>query len=150
MIKRILLAVMATLFIGLAATVPAQPSFARLPDEDQDLLDGGAGGCGGFGLASFLGFRTWDACLVKDSNGVPQIRNLEDIWKIALIIVETIIKIAGYLAAGFIIWGGIKYLKSQGEPGETSQARQIINNAIMGLVICMISVAIVQFVAGVF
>lgn len=150
MIKRLLLAAMATLFIGMAAVVPAQPSAARLPDEDQELLEGGAGGCGGFGVENFLGFRSWDACLQKDANGVPQFKALEDVWKVAIIIVETIIKLAGYLAVGFFIWGAIKYLKSQGEPGEVTQARQIINNAIMGLIICLISVAIVQFVAGVF
>lgn len=155
MIRRLILTGVAVLFIGFAATVPAQPSYARLPDEDQELLDnppttGGAGGCGGGGVAGFLGFRSWDACLEHDANGVPQFKALEDVWKVAIIVVEFFIKAAGYMAVGFIIWGGIKYLKSQGEPGELTQARQIINNALMGLVICLLSVAIVQFIAGIF
>ncbi|HKX73710.1 MAG TPA: hypothetical protein VJM32_06850 [Candidatus Saccharimonadales bacterium] len=111
---------------------------------------GGAGGCGGGGVAGFLGFRAWDACLDHDANGVPQFKALEDVWKVAIIVVEFFIKISGYLAAGFIIWGGIKYQKSQGEPGELTQARQIITNALMGLIICLLSVAIVQFIAGTF
>lgn len=102
------------------------------------------------GLESFLGFRSWDACLEKDSKGVPQIKSLEDVGKIAMTVVEFLIKVSGYIAVGFIVWGGIKYLKSQGDPGETTQARQIITNALMGLVLCMLGVAIIQFIVGIF
>lgn len=127
--------------------------FSAVPADAATDPGGGGGsttGCGGNGVAGFLGFKSWDACLDHDSNGVPQIKSLDDIWKIAIILVEFIIKLAGYLAAGFIIWGGIKYVKSQGEPGETAQARQIINNALFGLIICLVSVAIVQYIAGIF
>jgi hypothetical protein len=153
MIKRSILTVFALFMVAFAAAMPAVPAFART---DNDVPgggtppSGGAGGCGGAGVAGFLGFRSWDACLEKDSSGAPIIRALEDVWKIAIIVVEFFIKISGYLAAGFIIFGGIKYVKSQGEPGETAQARQIINNALMGLIICLLSVAIVQFIAGTF
>lgn len=102
------------------------------------------------GLSSFLGLRSWDACLTKDSKGVPQIKSIEDVGKIAMLVVEFLIKISGYIAVGFIVWGGIKYLKSQGDPGETTQARQIITNALMGLVLCMLGVAIIQFIVGIF
>lgn len=125
----------------------AMPAHAALP---ADGGGGGGTGCGGGGVVGFLGFKSWDACLDHDSHGVPQIKSLDDIWKIAIILVEFIIKLAGYLAVGFIIWGGIKYVKSQGEPGETAQARQIINNALMGLIVCLLSVAIVQYIAGAF
>lgn len=149
MIKRFVLAVLAVGMLTFVAAAPAAPAFARL-DNDEPGGPTGTGGCGGGGVAGFLGFRSWDACLEKDSSGAPIIRALEDVWKIAVIIVEFFIKVSGYLAAGFIIWGGIKYLKSQGEPGETAQARQIINNALMGLIICLLAVAIVQFIAGTF
>ncbi|HET9411445.1 MAG TPA: hypothetical protein VFO38_01190 [Candidatus Saccharimonadales bacterium] len=102
------------------------------------------------GVDTFLGFRTWDACLEHDSKGVPQIKSLEDVGKIGLMVVEFFIKLIGYLAVGFIVWGGIKYLKSQGEPGETAAARQIITNALMGLVLAILSVAIIQFIVGIF
>lgn len=104
-------------------------------------------GCGGNGVAGFLGFKSWDACLDHDANGVPQFNAIEDVWKVGIVVVEFVIKLSGYLAVGFIIWGAIKYLKSQGDPSELTQARQIINNALMGLIICLLSVAIVQFIA---
>jgi hypothetical protein len=159
-IKRIVTSLAAIVFVSIVALVPAAPSAALFPggpSVNPNNPGGGnngggtpAGDCGGNGVAGFLGFRAWDACLAHDATGTPQITALEDVWRIAIIVVEFFIKIGGYLAAGFIIWGGIKYLKSQGEPGETAQARQIINNALLGLVISLMSVAIVQFIAGAF
>lgn len=103
--------------------------------------------CSG-GVASFLMLKSWDACLTKDSNGKPQLTKLTDVWLILLPLLEDAIKVAGYTAAGFVIWGGIKYIKSQGDPGQFNEARQIIYNALFGLLLAMISVAIVNFVAG--
>lgn len=104
------------------------------------------GACSG-GVAAFLSLKSWDACLTK-ANGSPQITRLTDVWLILLPLLEDAIKVAGYAAAGFIIWGGIKYIKSQGDPGQINEARQIIYNALFGLLLAMISVAIVNFVAG--
>lgn len=101
-------------------------------------------------LASFFGLKNWDACIAKDANGVPQLDDITDIWHVAIVIIEDFVKIGGYLAVGYFIWGGFKYVKSQGEPGEITQARTIINNALLGLVIVLISVAIIQFIAGTF
>lgn len=96
--------------------------------------------------SNFFGFPAWDACLPKE-NGKPVIKALDDVWKIAFPIVETMIKATGYIAVGFIIWGGIKYTKSGGEPGNISGAQATITNAIIGLVIAVLSVVIVRFVA---
>ncbi len=97
--------------------------------------------------SNFFGFPAWDACLDHE-NGSPVIRSLNDIWKIAFPIVETLIKVAGYIAVGFVFWGGIRYMKSQGDPGEINGARQTIQNALIGLVIAVLSVTLVQFVAS--
>jgi hypothetical protein len=97
--------------------------------------------------STFFGFPAWDACLDHE-NGSPVIRSLPDVWKIAFPIVETLIKVAGYIAVGFVIWGGIKYMKSQGDPSEISGAQKTIQNALIGLVIAVLSVTLVQFVAS--
>lgn len=94
--------------------------------------------------------KSWDACLPHDSNGVPVIKSLASIWLILLPLLEDAIKVAGYTAAGFVIWGGVKYIKSQGDPGQINESRQVIYNALFGLVLAMISVAIVNFIAGAF
>ena len=102
------------------------------------------------GVADFLFLKSWDACLEHDANGVPQITSLNKIWVIVLTLLEDGFKAGGYVAAGFLIWGGIKYLKSQGDPGQLTEARQVIYNALFGLLLLLISVAIVNFVAGAF
>ena len=100
------------------------------------------------GVATFLFLKSWDSCLAHDANGVPQPTGLNSIWVIVLTLLEDAIKAAGYVAVGFVTWGGIKYLKSQGDPGQINEARQIIYNALFGLLLTLISVAIVNFVAG--
>jgi hypothetical protein len=106
------------------------------------------GACAG-GLDSFLGLQPWDACLDHNA-GVPQLGKLTDVWLIVLVLLDDGIKAAGYVSVGFVTWGGIKYLKSQGDPGQLTEARQIIYNALFGLLLTLISVAIVNFVAGAF
>lgn len=127
--------------VAMVATLSASPVHAAA---------GGGGSCSGQGVAVFFGFQPWDACLTHDKNGAPIITSLSDVWTIALVVVSTILKLTGYIAVGFIVWGGVKYLKSQGEPGEVSQARLIIYNALLGLIICILSVAIIQYIAGTF
>ena len=51
-----------------------------------------------------------------------------------------------YAAVGFIIWGGFKYTKSQGDPGKLNEAKGAITNALIGLGIALGSVAIVEFI----
>ena len=101
-------------------------------------------------VASFLLLRPWDDCIRDKDSGVPRITSLESVWLIAAVVIEDVIKISGYVAVGFILWGAIKYIKSQGDSNELSQAKQIIINAVTGLVIVLVAVAMVQLVAGTF
>ncbi len=77
-----------------------------------------------------------------------QIDNLNDIWVIVMNGIEILLQVVAYVSIGFIIWGGFKYIKSEGDPGKISEAKMAIINAIIGLVIALISVALVQFVQG--
>lgn len=97
---------------------------------------------------TFFGFPPWYACLPKDASGGPKLTKLEDVWLIAFPLLESGIKAAGYTALGFILWGGIRFIKSQGNPGEITASRDTIRDAIIGLIICISSVAIVQFMAS--
>lgn len=135
--KKALVAALLAVSVSLSAAAPAA---AASPLQFM-------GACAG-GVADVIGLQSWDACLQHDANGVPQLKALSDIWLIAFPVIEDAIKIGGYVAAGFIIWAGVKYLKSQGDPGQVNEARQIIHNAVIGLILTLISVAIVQFVAG--
>lgn len=97
---------------------------------------------------TFFGFPSWYACLPKDSTGHPQLSKMEDLWLIAIPLLETMIKAAAYVAVAFVIWGAILFIKSQGNPGNITAARDTIRDAAIGLILCISSVAIVQFVAS--
>ena len=69
-------------------------------------------------------------------------------------IVTTIISIAriltyitGALAVLFVVYGGLRYLTAQDEKG-AGDARVIIRNAIVGLVIAVVAYSIVSIVSG--
>lgn len=72
------------------------------------------------------------------------------IWKIALNVIEIMLQLVGYLAVGFIIVGGFRYLTSTGSPDGMAAAQKTILNAIIGLVISLFSVAVVNVIAGAF
>jgi hypothetical protein len=67
---------------------------------------------------------------------------------IALAILDSLIRISGLIAVGYIIYGAIRYVTSQGEPGGISSAKNTITNAVVGLVIVMLSVGVVQFIGN--
>ena len=52
----------------------------------------------------------------------------------------------GSLAVIFIIFGGIKYIASGGNPEQTNKAKNTILYAVIGLVVSVFSVAIINFV----
>ena len=101
---------------------------------------------------SFFGIPAWyeglvDAnCKVVDPAVVGGLSNF--IWRIALNIVEMGLLVSGYIAVGFIIYGGFKYITSMGSPEKSANARQTIFNAVIGLVIAVSSIAIVHVVAA--
>lgn len=56
--------------------------------------------------------------------------------------------VLGAVAVGFIIYGGVTYITSAGDPGKAKKARMTLTFAIIGLVIVLASFAIVNFIVG--
>lgn len=102
--------------------------------------------CDGAG-SRILSFPKWQNKL-PGSCDKPQIKELNDFWVIALNLVEILLQLVAYVSAGYVVWGGFKYLKSEGEPNKISEARSAIMAAVIGLVIALTSVAIVAYVQG--
>jgi len=106
---------------------------------------------------SFLGFKTWYAYLEGETdalgNCIPQAITrtsdgtivFGDIWLIALALVDTIIRIAALVAIGFVIYGGIEMITSNGNPEQINKARNTIINAVVGLVIAIAAAGIISF-----
>lgn len=61
-------------------------------------------------------------------------------------IINIAFSIAGGLALLFVAIGGFRYVISQGDPNATSQAKNTILYALIGLVVTILAYAIVRFV----
>lgn len=122
---------------------------------------------------SFLGLPAWYKYLQLDSEcnvvgptenvatgrtddtSTPQDESIKQVfsWEraagyIAIAIVEMLLRIASLVAVGFVIYGGFRYIASQGEPENAKSARQTIINALIGLVIAIAAASIVAFIGN--
>lgn len=65
---------------------------------------------------------------------------------IALAVLDDLIRIAGLVAVGYVIWGGIQYVTSQGSPDATRKAQHTIINALIGVGVAIIASSAVAFI----
>jgi hypothetical protein len=68
--------------------------------------------------------------------------------RVGLAVVEILLRIAGMVAVAFVIYGGFKYVTSQGEPEAFKAAQKTIINALIGVAIAVMAVTIVNVVGG--
>ena len=66
----------------------------------------------------------------------------------AAMVVRLIFGVIGAIAIIYIMYGAFRFVRSQGEPKEISQAKQTILYAIIGLVIAVSAEVIVSFAIG--
>lgn len=86
----------------------------------------------------------YDGLKLKDST--PVIEKPKDIWTIVINFIEMALQVVGYLAVGFIIWGGFQFMLSDGNVDKAAAARRTIINASAGLILALASVAIIRFI----
>ena len=65
---------------------------------------------------------------------------------IALGLLDIALRLAGLVAVGYVVYGGFKFVTSQGDPEGIKSARQTITNALIGLVIALLATTLVAFV----
>jgi hypothetical protein len=101
---------------------------------------------------TFFGLKPWYYYLQQD--GSCNITNFtvlggkSSILLIGLAIVDDLLLIAGMAAVGYVIYGGARYILSQGSPEETAKAQGTVINALIGLVIAIIAIAAVSFIGN--
>jgi hypothetical protein len=100
---------------------------------------------------NFLTFPTWFRGLVEVDKGECVIVSPKSsdelstfIWHIVLNVIEMGLQAAGYIAAGFILYGGFQFLTSAGDPQLAAKSRTTILNAVIGLGISIAAIAIVN------
>jgi hypothetical protein len=67
---------------------------------------------------------------------------------IGLAVVDDLIRIAALVAVGYVVYGGIQYVTSQGSPDSTKKAQQTIVNALIGVAVAVIAAAFVSFIGN--
>ena len=148
-------AVLFLMFSAVSFSFPAQASAAVAPGCDKSV--------------SFLGLPAWysyldigpettgdgvtiDKCAVLGPHRASPNENELDWSKAAplvgLAVLEIMLRIAGLVGFIFVIYGGFKYITSQGEPEKTTQSRQTITNSLIGIAISIIAAAVVSFIAN--
>jgi lysylphosphatidylglycerol synthetase-like protein (DUF2156 family) len=109
------------------------------------------------GSAGFLGLPTWYKYLEVGGGDcsvtLPQRDGTVDIGAtvgaILFAVIEILLRIAGIVAIGFVIYGGILYSMSQGVPDRLQAAQKTILNGVIGIVIAVFAVAIVNLITNI-
>lgn len=68
------------------------------------------------------------------------------VFDIIALIIQFGFSVAGIIAVGFLVYGGIMYILAGGAQDKTQAAIKIITNAIIGLVITLAALVIIQTV----
>lgn len=80
---------------------------------------------------------------LKKQAGCGETRTLPGV---ATTLINVAIALIGLLAVVVIVYGGIRYSTSLGEPGKITQARHIIIYGVIGLVVAMLAWGIVNVI----
>lgn len=138
--------------LGLAV-VPMASSVSAINvfDEGACPSTGGAGGAGssvgGGGTGSTGGTDTGSSGSSGSICGAAQDDSAEDIIKN---VINTLLFVLGMIAVIMIVIGGIRYSTSGGDSTQIQAAKNTILYAVVGLVVAILSFAIVNFVLGAF
>lgn len=84
------------------------------------------------------------------SKGQVNITGIADITVLIANVVRVLMTMAGGLAVIFIIVGGIYYVTAAGEPSRITRAKEIITQAVTGLIVIGVAYAAVTFISGQF
>jgi len=96
----------------------------------------------------FLGLPSWSEFLPKNSDKTPMLKSLSDIYLIVAAVIDILVRIGAIIAIILIIYGGIEFITSSGNPDKATAARSTIVNALIGLVIAITAATVITFVAG--
>ena len=83
---------------------------------------------------------------LTECGGLKGSSNQNDLMAQANTIINVVIGVVGFVAVAFIIFGGVQYTTSAGDPGKVKKAKDTILYGIIGLVVSMLAYAIVNFV----
>lgn len=146
------------LLVFMIIAVSVTPAFAADPEDTNKTNNATAGPVVGpcdkdvfFGLVPWYQYLELDAdCNVESFIVLPNDSETSDIPLVLLAVIDDLLRVSGLIAVIFILYGGILYVTSQGNPDQTSRAQSTIINALAGLAVAIVAVAFVSFIGNTF
>ena len=74
--------------------------------------------------------------------------NWNQLWLVAMALVDDLLRLAGIIAVFMVLWGGFRLMTSAGEPQNIKHARETILNAIIGIAIPAVSISVVGYLGN--
>ena len=141
--KKVAALVLTALFGGMfMAALPVTSTYARLPDEDQQVQQ--------VAEQQQQSSDPDDPCNLAMGSKPPGMcdeeHTEETLIETISNVLDTVHLWVGIIAVIFIIIGGINYTMSQGDPGKVKKAKDTIMYAVIGLIVSLLAFAITAFV----
>lgn len=73
---------------------------------------------------------------------------VSDITLVLLAIIDDLLRVAGIITIGMVLYSSVTYITSQGQPESTAKARNSIINALIGTAIAMFAIVIVSYIGN--
>lgn len=86
--------------------------------------------------------------LCNSSTNEVEIKSVSDVAHIIANLVQILIAVSGALAIITILVAAIYYITSTGDPGRVKKAKDILINTATGLILIIMSYAVVTFISG--
>jgi hypothetical protein len=96
----------------------------------------------------FFFLPTWYKYLDFDGNCSVVFNFPDDIWLVAVALVEMLLRLAGFVAVIAIIASGVRYILSGGNPEKAASARRGIINSFIGLAVALVAAGFVAFIGN--
>jgi len=85
--------------------------------------------------------------ILRYSNGTGKF-GITDFSLVGLGVVDILLRLAAFVAIGYVIFGGFTFITAQGSPDGVKRAQSTIYNALIGLGISIASIGAVSFLAN--
>lgn len=134
---------------SLFSAVLSAPVYAATDDEESTTVgsmctDG-----------TFLGFVPWYRGLTTEVDGKCEIETPENSDVLTTMVVSIILNVladltmaGGFIAIGFVIYGGYLYILSEGDPGRVAKGKKTLLSAVIGLAITMSANVIMNLIVS--
>ena len=102
--------------------------------------------------SNFLSLPTWYEYLPGNTDVYghcqPKLVKLSDIWLVIAAVIDILLRLGALIAVVMVIYGGVMFTTSNGNPETAAKARGVVINSLVGLLIAVMASFFVSFLAG--